>query len=335
MRIAQVVASHGDGGLEKHVRELSRLLLDAGHHVVLVADPRFLADAPAGVEPVAMDFSRNRRNPFLLWAVYRALRDSRCDVIHAQANKAVAIVGALTHWLPAPTVGTLHNAKRDLAGYARLAHMITVSARLARDFPPGRASVVYNGLAAVAPQRRDLRAEFGFDTAPVLCAGGRLVEAKGFDLLLDAIDGLAINLLIVGEGPQRDALELRIARLSPPARVVLAGHRDDLQALLAAADAVVVASRREGFSYVFAEALLGGAPILSTDVPVANEILPPALIVPADAAALRGRLTALLADRAGWDAAMAEPRRFGATKLTLEAMRDGTIAVYRSLIGRN
>lgn len=334
MKICQVIASYGEGGLEKHVRELTQQLLASSHEVTVFGDRRFLATLPDRAVAVPIRFDRNRRNPLLLMELLVKLRACRCDVIHAQANKAASLVAFLRHLLAAPTIGTLHNMKRDLRAFRKLDHVATVSRQLARSFPSARVSVIYNGIDKPEFEWVDLPAAFDLPANfPVLCAVGRLVTAKGFDLLLDAIDGLRVSLVIVGEGPERRDLEKRVARLSAATQVRFLGHRDDVPSLMASAAAVVISSRREGFSYVCNEALLCDAKIVSTDVPVANEVLPPELIVPVgDVAALRTRLQSLLDDMAGWDKLMKAPRQFARTHMTKQAMGANTLAAYRELL---
>lgn len=334
MKICQVIASYGEGGLEKHVRELTQQLLVSGHEVTVLGDRRFLETLPGQAVVVPVRTDRNRRNPLLLLELLLKLRRCDCDVIHAQANKAASLVASLRRWLPAPTIGTLHNIKRDLRAFRRLDHVVTVSRQLARPFPAERVSVIYNGIDAPRFERTDLRALYGLPAElPVLCAVGRLVPAKGFDLLLDAVDGLPVSLVIAGEGPERAALEQRAARLAPATHVRLLGHQQAIPSLMASADAVVISSRREGFSYVFNEALLCDVRIVSTDVPVANEVLPPELVVPVgDAVALRQRLQDLLGDPGRWDDLMRVPRAFAREHMTQAAMCAKTVAAYRALL---
>ena len=334
MRICQVIASYGEGGLEKHVRELTRQLLLCGHEVTVLGDRRFLSTLPDQVTPVAVRFGLSRRNPLLLLELLIKLRRCRCDVIHAQANKAAGLVAFLRRWLAAPTIGTLHNLKRDVRAFQKLDHIITVSRQLARPFLAAQVSAIYNGIDKPRFERLDLRALYSLPVnLPVLCAVGRLVNAKGFDLLLDAVDGLPVSLVIAGDGPERQRLQQRVSRLSPATHVRLLGHNDAIPSLMASADAVIISSRREGFSYVFNEALLCDARILATDVPVANEVLPPELIVPVgDADALRERLRGLLSDRGRWDALMQAPRQFARAHMTQQAMCLSTLAAYRNLL---
>lgn len=334
MRICQVIASHGDGGLEKHVRELTQQMLESGHEVTVLGDRRFLATLPDRAVPVPVRFGLSRHNPLLLLELFIKLRSCRCDVVHAQANKAASLVASLKRWLTCPTIGTLHNMKRDVRSFRRLDRVITVSRQLAQPFPPEQVSVIYNGVDKPEFERLDLRAMYDLPVEkPVLCAVGRLVTAKGFDVLLDAVDGLPLGLVIAGEGPERAQLQQRVDRLSVATHVRLLGHKDNIPSLMASADAVIIASRREGFSYVFNEALLCDVKILSTDVPVANEVLPPELIVPVgNAAVLRERLLGLLGNMESWDGLMQAPRQFARAHMTRQAMCASTLAAYGKLL---
>lgn len=331
MRICQIVASHGDGGLEKHVRELCQQLVVEGHDVTVLGHPDFLITLDTKIKRYAIPTQLSRRHPWLLWIVFRYLRSTSFDVIHAQANKAAAILAMLRFGLATPTVGTLHNMKRCLNAFHHLNHTITVSHFLSTSFEEDAVTVVYNGIKMPTIQSVDLRARFQLPIEPpTICAVGRLVEAKGFDLLLDAVSGLHVNVLIVGEGPERDRLQQQIDNMPEQTHCCLVGHQNDVPELLAASDAVVISSRREGFSYVFNEAVLTGAKILATDVPVANEMLPAELIVPiADSAALRVKLRACLNQMAEWDDKMLPIRAKAREELTLSSMTIQTLAVYQ------
>lgn len=125
-----------------------------------------------------------------------------------------------------------------------------------------------NGAARTeARQRLDLGNE------PLAVCIGRLSPEKGQDLLLDAWPSVVdrapqATLVLVGEGPTRSLLEQR--RL-PSVRLV--GERFDVADWLAAADVVVIPSRREGMALVMLEAMASGRSVVSTDVHGAREAL--------------------------------------------------------------
>lgn len=334
MKITMVMASSQNGGLEKHVRELSHQLVLLGHTVAVIAPASYLATLPSVVEQYPISDTMSRHNPMALFQLFQQLRRAGGDVIHAQANKAAEMVGRLKPWLKLPVVATLHNVKSRLKAFKAYRHVIAVSSAIAQGFDDQtKVHVIYNGIAKPTIQPVDLRARYTLSPDPVIVAVGRLVDAKGFDLLLQAVDGLAVNVLIIGEGPNREKLSQQINALSPSTIVKLIGHCDDVPDLMAASDALVIASRREGFSYVFVEALHCQCRLLSTNVPDVDAVLPAALIVPTESvSALRERLVACLADTVQWDATMQSAWDFAAQRLTCEAMAQQTAAVYRQVV---
>lgn len=103
-----------------------------------------------------------------------------------------------------------------------------------------------------------------------LVAVGRLTEAKGFDLLIDAAASLPRDLLevfILGEGPDRDELAARIVRRGVQDRVHLLGFQANPHAFIARSDALVLSSRFEGLPNVVLEAIALGRPVIATPCP--------------------------------------------------------------------
>lgn len=329
MKIAQILASRGDGGLEKHVRELSIALDERGHELTVIADPLFLQTLPPVIKSFAIPCHFSRHDPRLLWALGRILRAGRFDILHAQANKAAALIDSLRYVLPGKRVATLHNIKRHLRAFQHFDQLITVSKQLAAPFASDKVTVIYNGIKP--PETSALHRQD--QTQPLLLAVGRLVKAKGFDVLIKAVADLPVTLWIAGDGPEKAKLQSLIDNHATSADIQLLSARQDIFQLMQQADALIIASRREGFSYVLNEALLANCRVLATNVPVANEILPDSLIVPiGDIAALRQRLQILLADQDGWSQLMQKPCTFARQQMTLSAMTAQTEAVYQKLL---
>jgi glycogen(starch) synthase len=102
---------------------------------------------------------------------------------------------------------------------------------------------------------------------------GRLVKAKGFDLLIAAFAQLApiwldVDLLLAGDGPERDALAAQIQTSQLNGRVSLFGAADHRQVpvLMRGSLAIIIPSRREPFGIVGLEALASGRPVVASRV---------------------------------------------------------------------
>ena len=107
---------------------------------------------------------------------------------------------------------------------------------------------------------------------PLLVSSGRLVKAKGFDILLEAFALLKPSprpptLILLGEGPERQELESLAGSLGVADRVRFAGNVRNPFAILSRAFAMVLSSRREGFGNVLVEAMACGVPVVASDCP--------------------------------------------------------------------
>ena len=154
--------------------------------------------------------------------------------------------------------------------------LIAVSAGLAEGLlalgaPAAKVTVLRNGvdLAAFRPpaDRAAARAALGLGGAPSLLSVGHLIARKGHDRIIAALPKLpGHQLLIAGEGPERAALEAQARRLGVAGRVRLLGSQPHaaLPALYGAADALVLASSREGWANVLLEAMACGTPVVAS-----------------------------------------------------------------------
>jgi glycosyltransferase involved in cell wall biosynthesis len=141
--------------------------------------------------------------------------------------------------------------------------------------------------------------------SPVLLSVARLTAAKDIPTLLRAFAklraGRPARLLVLGEGEERRRLETLVSQLGHDADVDLAGYAPNPYSAMAAADAFVLSSRREGLPTVLLEALSLGMPVVATDCPSGpREILEGGrlgrLVPPGDPDALAGAMDAALGD---------------------------------------
>lgn len=180
--------------------------------------------------------------------------------------------------------GQWASSRRALRWAARHAGAVTtVSASLKQALvklgvDEHKITVLRNGvdLTLFAPAGREqARAELGL-TSFTLLSVGNLIEAKGHHLAIEALTLIKdARLIIAGHGPRRDSLERLATRLGVAQRVQFAGsiRQPQLAQLYKAADALVLASRREGWANVLLESMACGTPVLASAIPGTVEVV--------------------------------------------------------------
>jgi teichuronic acid biosynthesis glycosyltransferase TuaC len=116
--------------------------------------------------------------------------------------------------------------------------------------------------------RQALRAGLGFDGFTLLSVG-HLEPRKAHDLAIAALPLLpGVRLLIAGRGPERERLERQAAELRVADRVTFLGvlSQAQLKTYYGAADALVLASSREGWANVLLESMACGTPVVASNV---------------------------------------------------------------------
>ncbi|HVQ35679.1 MAG TPA: glycosyltransferase family 4 protein [Candidatus Bathyarchaeia archaeon] len=146
-------------------------------------------------------------------------------------------------------------------------------------FDPARLRFIPNGIVVERFAARETPRPEGWPPAgPVAVTVGRLVEAKGLDVLLAAWRKVRdrvpdAHLVLAGDGPLRAALTEQAARLGLGGSVVFLGARRDVPDLLQRADVYVSASRTEGMSNALLEALASGCATVATRVGAAEDLI--------------------------------------------------------------
>jgi len=186
----------------------------------------------------------------------------------------VVITGRGTDLTLIPEAAETRKLVVEAAGQATA--MVTVCEDLrqrliALGAPADRVLTLRNGvdLTLFSPKDREAaRAKHRLNGFVLLSVGG-LIERKGHHLAIEAlVDCPDCTLVIAGGGPLRGDLEQLAARLAVADRVRFLGDtpHSQLPELYSAADALVLASSREGWANVLLEAMACGLPVLATDV---------------------------------------------------------------------
>ena len=223
------------------------------------------------------------------------------------------------------------------------AGMITVAQALKDDLtaigvPAERIRVLRNGvdLAMFKPaDRAKARAALGL-TGPTLLSVGHLIPRKANELIVGAMPDLpGVTLLIAGDGPDRAMLDGMVARLAIGDRVRFLGRQphERLAELYAAADALVLASSREGWANVLLEAMACGTPAIASHAGGSAEVVaaPEAgrMLAERTSAAIAAAVKSLFAAPPDRAATRAYAERFG-----WDATTRGQIDLFKEILGR-
>jgi glycosyltransferase involved in cell wall biosynthesis len=212
--------------------------------------------------------------------------------------------------------------------------------------PDGKSVLISNGielpLGPDPPAVARVRCELGLGTGDLVVGSiGTLRPVKNFPGLVRAFSTIVerlpcARLLIVGDGPERGALEELISGLELDSAARLVGPRSDIPELLAVMDVFALASHSEGMSLAVLEALGAGVPVVATRVGGNPEIVHDGecgiLVEPGDEAGLSKALVSLLSDDGRRRRMGVAGRSLVASSYSLDAMTELYEELYTRLL---
>jgi glycosyltransferase involved in cell wall biosynthesis len=353
LHIAHTESSLGWGGQEIRILSEARGMLARGHQVTLLA-PResriYLESATYGIQAVALPIAWKRPRGVL--ALRRWLRANPPDVVNTHSSTDSWLT-ALSGWRAA--VRTRHisapvganPASRWLYGSA-CRRVVTTGETLRRHLieklklPESHVISVPTGIDLERFDRSKIpkgkKAAPLPDGALVFGIVATLRSWKGHAFLLEAFEQVAgarddAQLLIVGDGPQRPALEAHIAAMRSRGRIHLTGQRDDVPELLAAMDCFVLPSyANEGVPQAVMQAMAMALPVVSTRVGAIEEAVVDGetgiFVPPRDPAALARAMLELAQSPEKRTQMGNAGRRVAERKFSLERMLDAMETVF-------
>jgi glycosyltransferase involved in cell wall biosynthesis len=322
---------------------------------------RIVDEAPRfGVPAVGLPIGgKGARGALALW---RTLAAQRVDVVntHSSTDSWLAAIACQAlggrHRAPA-LVRTRHvsvpvKANRSTRWLYRsaTARIVTTGDTLRDalirdlDLDPARVHSVPTGIdAARHPPipKAEARARLGLPAGvPLVGIVATLRSWKGHRHLVDALARMHRGdamLVVVGDGPQREALDRQVAALALGTRVRFAGQQDDVAPWLAALDAFALPSyANEGVPQALLQAMFAGVPAVTTDAGAIPEIAhagSTAVVVPReDADALAAALDTLLDDPARGRALAGNARELVSGRYTESHMLDRMDVVFREAL---
>jgi glycosyltransferase involved in cell wall biosynthesis len=306
------------GGIERRMHLVARELVGRGHEVTVLTGRLPGTEA----EELTPHGYRVVRLPSRLMEFYNPPYISSSGVLEALEALDADVVNFNYRWAPSYTrdlgrytgrkVFTYHNMwgegtgiqrplselndrlfRRHLDGYD---HIIGVSDRVRDDLvrrgiPAGKVTVARPCLDCLPEMREE---------GDFILSLGRLVQTKGLDRLVEAMDGIDCRLVICGRGPEEGRLRRQIRSLGLEHRIEMRGwvSEEEKHRLMGGCRMFVMPSRRESYGLAALEAMSYGRPVVCTDADgLPDTVGPGGVVVPSgDPQALAGAINGLLDD---------------------------------------
>jgi glycosyltransferase involved in cell wall biosynthesis len=309
LRVCHLIHSLGPGGAEHVLVDLAEVAALADIDLSVVSLMPFpatdghvgdLRDRGASVSSVDLS---SRWDPRAFGRARHVIESQRPGVLHTHLKHADLVGAVAVRRLRIPMVSTLHliedtatpvgRAKRWLGAQARLRAAdvtIAVSDALRRWYlesfaaEPARVVTLRNGVSAhpVSPESRSsVRSELGIGASTTVVTNLAMMRpGKGHEHLIEAVrlldPELDVVVVLAGDGPERARLEALARGVDPGGRrIVFAGFRSDVSALLSASDIVVHPSLFDALPTALIHALAAGLPSVASDVGGVPEIITP------------------------------------------------------------
>ncbi|MBS1189854.1 MAG: glycosyltransferase [Rhodocyclaceae bacterium] len=328
MHIVHTESSLGWGGQEIRILTEARGLMERGHQVRLLCPDKaqiFRAASDYGVPVVALPIYKKRLPDFFPLRQWLAENRTGIDVVntHSSTDSWLAALACRTLANPPPIVRTRHlstpvNGSRGTRWlYEKAcAHVVVTGEKLKEQlvdqnrFPADHLTSIPTGIDTDRFQPRGrlaARAYLGLDPEAIYVGIlATLRDWKGHTILFEALAALGarwprLRLLVIGDGPYRDRLDIRAESLGVTERIDFVGHRLDAERWLNALDVFTLPSwGDEGVSQALMQAMASALPIVTTPVGSLTEVIHDGetglIVPPRDGAALAVAIERLLTD---------------------------------------
>jgi glycosyltransferase involved in cell wall biosynthesis len=366
LKVLQLISSGGYYGAENMLLNLCASQEKAGcrnslllFYNVHTPNVEFYERARRRGISVRMVHCRGRADWRAVRQIEEYIAEDAVDVVHTHGYKADLYGYLAARNAGKPVVATCHNWTGGTAAlgiYNYLDRLVlkrfnaiasvsdTVSERLLNSgIPASKIKIIANGIDVEAFEYAQSQPELRGTGEKVIGVVARLDLQKGFEYLLPAIRELSTSLyglkvVIVGDGPDRIAIEQMIERCGLQQTVILAGQQSNMPGVYASIDIFVLPSLNEGLPMTLLEAMASSRPVVATRVGAIPRVIEDGktglLVNPRDTAGLKDAMARLLTEADLCRRVAEQAHEWVARHYTSGAMAAQYRLMYEEVLGR-
>jgi len=364
MNILYITNHLNIGGVTSYVLTLGTGLKKRGHNVYVASSgglmlPRFIEE---GIKYIQIPIRTKKEvGPKILACTFKLnkfLKNENIDIVHSHSRTTQVLASLLNKKKGIVHITTWHGYfKRRILrrlfpcwGKKVIAISEQVKDHLIKDFKVDEKDiiVIHNGIDVNNFRDPDhqlkarIKREYGLGDSAVVGIVARLSDVKGHKYLIDAMKEVikefpGVNLLIIGEGREKDRL-IRLAKnLEITKNVFFVPEVQDTKAVLSAMDVFVMPSLKEGLGLALMEAMASGLPVVGSNVGGIKTLIKDGvnglLVEPTDVAGISRAILELLRNKGKADYLGEQARNFISENFSQEKMVRETEKVYMECAG--
>ena len=281
MKVLMILPEFEEGGVERHVLWLASELYALGHSIVIAtAGGKLEKELPPEIPVIHLPV--HRKNPvtafFSALRIASMARHEGIDLLHAHSRVPAWIAWWTSAFSGRPWIFTAHARYRKnaaLGPFRKAQGAICISEAVKKhlgDYLPANTAVIRNGIPdpSLRWKKREKSGPFRFLFV------GRLTRLKGLHVALSALSSVktpAWELVILGDGPQREEIEAMTLALGLGENVHFQGFCDDVEKWMAVSDCLLFPSLDEGMGLTLMQGIRVGIPVLASDIEPVRELV--------------------------------------------------------------
>lgn len=279
MRIIQILPELDIGGVERHVIDLSNELTERGHEVMVISNGGQMQNQLSG-KVLHRDLPVHKKNPITAWRcsgeISSWIRQEGWELIHAHSRVPAWIAWRASSKTKIPWIYTAHACYSLNYGLIPLKHagfVISVSETV-QDHINGCLPENFTVIPVALPEPT-VRWDSTYRSKNRFIFVGRLTKIKGLDTVIEALGKLRDDnwtLDVLGDGPERQALESLTQKLEISDKVIFRGYSDQVDNFMTNSSCLLFPSHTEGMPLTLVRAVQIGIPVIASNISSVSEM---------------------------------------------------------------